>query len=466
MHLLIDLPLSVLVNVGFLYGSAKVMTRDWAFHASETLYIILASLVVSSVRIFVLGVHLPNLTAHVFDDMMFTTFLLLYMPVVFLYFYKMKEYSAKQATILMALMMSIVFLSDTLLDISFYFLLPVLRLQSHMTPLVYPFHITKHLLFHALLAFVLSVLFVWGTKKLRGPIKRKVWLQNVFLLFCLMALFGVAVLQLVIYSTEQMMFAGGVPWTDVFVFFFMYALLAAVFLHSRWADQRRKREETEALVEYTNELERHQLSMRKFKHDYLNIFLSMKELIDKEDWPGLKQYYSSKIEPASEIITKDAFALDGLEKIKVPEIKSIFAAKLMMAQNAGLRIQTVFEANEEIYFLPIDSIKLVRMLGIMLDNAIEALAERGEGQLLLGCYTWEPGVTFIIQNTCRTDLPPLPTLWKSGFSTKGEGRGLGLPSLSKLIDSCPNASLKTSVSEGVFTHELLIANEEEWEGTI
>ena len=457
MYILFDLLFSTIVHICFLIFVAKVLTLERRFFRVEVLYIVLASLVTSVMRIFVLQVYLPNLSVHVFDDVMFSTFVLLYMPVVFLYFYKVKMYPGKQAAILMSAMMSAVFASDLVIDKAFKLFFPGMRLHSAMTPWQYPAQIGLHFLLHNALAFAMTILLMKAAlPSLWGTIKRSSRVQNTVLYFALAILLAVSIMQLWQYSTEYVLFEGGVPWADVFVFFFIGLLLVLVFFHTKANEKKSKEKEVEQLRLYTEELERHQSAMRKFKHDYQNILLSMREFIQNEDWAELKQYYASKVEAASGIITEDSFAFNGLEKIKVPEIKSLIAAKLMMAQNMDIDIHTTFEANEDIDYIAVDSVVLVRMLGIILDNAAEALAELKSGELYVGCLKWEAGITFIVRNTCRPDTPPLQQIWKPGFTTKGEGRGLGLANLSELVDSHKNITLKTSIKDGAFSQELLI----------
>ena len=461
MYLLLDLPLSVIVHMGFLLGTAKVLTLDWKLRKPELLYIALASLLTSIMRIFVLGVHLPNLSAHVFDDMMFSAFILLYIPVVFIYFFKVRAYPRRKAAILTSVMMSIVFASDAVIDLTFAQWLPGMRLYPGMTPSQYPAEVLVHMVLHHALAFAVAVLIIKTTGKLRTAVKQNRRLQLMFMHVCTVVLAAVPIWQLLTYPTEYVLRRDGLPWSEIAIFALMYIFLAASFFHAKHVAVRNKQEEYQTLKQYTEEIERQQLAMRKFKHDYQNILISMSGYIQNEDLAGLKQYYSSKVEAAAEVITKDSSVLDGLSKIKVPEIKSILAAKLMLAQNINIGIHTTFEANEVIDHIPVDSILLVRMLGIILDNAVDALAELGRGSLFVACIKWEGGITFVVQNTCCPDVPPLQQMWQPGFSTKGEGRGLGLPLLSELVDACPNVTLKTSIITDRFSQELLIEATEE-----
>ena len=253
----------------------------------------------------------------------------------------------------------------------------------------------------------------------------------------------------------------------VLVSFFMIVVVATISLiiYSLYVDARHERLQKELesnhLEYYTNELEQQQTSIRKFRHDYQNIFLSIKSFIDDGDLQGLKKYYGENITTASKMIVENDFTLDSLQKIKVREIKSILASKIIAAQNLGGEAKVVVEVNEEIEEIPVESITLVRMLGIILDNAIEAISERDfeeEGSLYVGVFKWSSGITIIVENTCSQGVPPLEQLWKSGFSTKGEGHGLGLGNLLELANQAPNVTLGTSIEDGKFRQELLIEN--------
>lgn len=47
-------------------------------------------------------------------------------------------------------------------------------------------------------------------------------------------------------------------------------------------------------------------------------------------------------------------------------------------------------------------------------------------------------------------------MWNDGWSTKGKGRGLGLSSYQRILESYPNASPCTSWENGVFVQELTV----------
>ncbi|WP_144613315.1 MULTISPECIES: sensor histidine kinase [Bacillus cereus group] len=249
-------------------------------------------------------------------------------------------------------------------------------------------------------------------------------------------------------------------------FFFMYLFLSIVtviiyFAHlKKLFQEKRKEEEYDSLKKYLNEIEIHYQNMRKFKHDYQNILLSIEMFILEKDMQGLKGYFEEILKPTSKYLDENNFKLENLSKIKLKELKSIFASKLMRAQELGINAR--FEANAEIEKLPIDSFALITSVGILLDNAIEEIecVEYEYSELLTGVIKDGDNVSIIIQNTCRDNTPRLHLLKKIGFSTKGEGRGLGLNNLQELLAPLTNVTTETTKKNNLFVQKIHIQLEE------
>jgi len=219
-------------------------------------------------------------------------------------------------------------------------------------------------------------------------------------------------------------------------------------------DIKRNKGEQAILECYMKEIEARYGEMRKFKHDYQNILSSLDSFIAEEDFQGLKHYYLEKIKETSKILNKHLFGFEALSKIEVREIKSILAMKLMCAQEQGIPV--IFEAVDRVTTIPLDTTILVRALGILLDNAIEELMECANGKLLVGVVKNARSTTFIVQNTCRADTPKVHQLKQLGFSTKGDGRGIGLSNLSDFVKAHSNLSLETTINENQFIQKIMI----------
>jgi len=458
--------MSIFVHLFFLFVVAKGLTGDWKLQTKETVHLILTGLLLSFVRVFVLQFDFPNLSAQLFSDMNFLMILFLYIPAIFFYFYKARLLSIRNSISLMATAIAVSLVSDFIVDIFSAVFFPAFRLYWTMTLMQDPLPVAVHLLLHGTVATLFVLWILRAARRLYAAPALSNRLQNLLLGISVTAL-ALVIAALFIFYSRAADFSPGEDWSwPVFAAFsVIYIFLVISLVHTRYISQKYERERKEAehkdLKFYTDELERQHTAMRKFKHDYQNILTSMDGFFAARDWAGLEQYYTKEIKPASEILTKDDFALQALGKIKVPEIKSILAAKLIMAQNMSMDISTFFEAHEEINHIPMESVPLVRMLGIILDNAIEELAALSGGKLAVACFRGEDALTFVVQNTCRSDIQKLHVLRRPGFSTKGEGRGFGLAILDEIEASYPNITRSTAIEAGTFTQTVTIRSARE-----
>lgn len=247
------------------------------------------------------------------------------------------------------------------------------------------------------------------------------------------------------------------------MFFFIILFLLGIFFiyiittEINYAIQ--KKEADYANMErYTQDIENHYFELRKFRHDYQNILTSLEHYIIQEDIHGLKTYFYSNIKKHSSDILNKEYRLKDLSKIKISPIKSIIASKLIYAQDKELNAS--FEALDTIGDISMDTVLLVRILGIFLDNAIEELLSLEKGELLIGMIKNADHVLIIIQNTCRKDIPNIQTLQKPNFSTKTSGRGLGLSNALEIIRLCPNVFLETIIEDRAFLQKIIIYDKE------
>ena len=106
--------------------------------------------------------------------------------------------------------------------------------------------------------------------------------------------------------------------------------------------------------------------------------------------------------------------------------------------------------------LPMDSLSLCRVLGILMDNATEAALE-SEGKILrLAILAEDSAVSFILANSTPPPQAPLSTLVKPGYSTKEGHSGLGLTNVAKIIKPLSNVLLSTEYRYNIFRQILKI----------
>ena len=207
---------------------------------------------------------------------------------------------------------------------------------------------------------------------------------------------------------------------------------------------------------YILALEKNNNEIRKFKHDFNNIILGLDGYINNDDFDKekLKKYFNSTIMNFNNNIELNDIVIAKLNSIKVSSLKSLITNKILMAQNNNIDADINIEG--EITDFYTDEIQLSRILGVLLDNAIEASLELTENKKIeMNIIQIDKTTDIQISNTFNNTGTPLEDFNKEGFSTKGTNRGLGLSSAHEIANKL-NMLLNTEIDGNTFIQILTI----------
>lgn len=259
------------------------------------------------------------------------------------------------------------------------------------------------------------------------------------------------------YPTQILLFNGILIFAFTFVnFLILFLVYRTLSENKRLALQAQEREK---LVEYTKQLESHYQEIRRFKHDYMNILATINGYLQENDLEQLKSYFNSRLLPTGrDLLDKDA-VIARLSNIKVLEIKGLFYTKLVQAMN--LRLNVTLELTEEIAEIRMNLLVLSRILGIYLDNAMEAAADTPEKLFHVALVRRGEDLIFHIENSAAALPCSLDELAAPGFTTKENHSGLGLSTVAELLADCPRVSVCTACESGRFKQILTIHGNQE-----
>lgn len=215
-----------------------------------------------------------------------------------------------------------------------------------------------------------------------------------------------------------------------------------------------KQDSYDNLQEYMVQIERFYQNLRTFKHDYSNIMVSMAGYIESGDMEGIKRYYEKEIFPIGNRLNKENDVIAKLGNLHIVELKSLMAVKISYALELNIKVS--LDIPEGIEDMGMENIDLVRILGILLDNAVEACRECEEPSIRLGMVK-EGGVAMVIikNNYIKKDID-YSKLGSIGLSSKGRRRGMGLYNIKMITDSYDNVVMDTEYGDGYFTQCLEI----------
>lgn len=257
------------------------------------------------------------------------------------------------------------------------------------------------------------------------------------------------------YPTNKALFASCALQVLQFVFtlYIMFNLIKSIKTETEIVH---KEELLKQLQSYTNELEGLYTTMREFRHDYINTLSTMVGYIKEKDIEQLETYFDEKIIPTGKSMDSNNFKLGSLKYIKIPEIKGIIATKAIFAQEKNINFS--IEAKEEISKIAMELLDLGKIIGIVLDNAIEAAEVCANGYIRLAIVKKSDETNIIIINNYKLPIPPIYTLYDQGVSTKGPNRGLGLSNLKKILSKYINTSIDISTEGEEFCLNIKIIN--------
>lgn len=191
-------------------------------------------------------------------------------------------------------------------------------------------------------------------------------------------------------------------------------------------------------------------NIRSFRHDFANIVSGIGGYIQTEDLDGLKKYYSELL---SDCQTTNNLSALTPELINNPAIYNVLATKYHKADEQGIKI------NLEV-FLDLNSLKIkiyefTRILGILMDNAIEATKECDEKiiNLIIRNDQTKNRQLVIIENTYKNKDVNLDLIFDKGFTSKPGNTGLGLWKVREILKKNENLNLFTTKNDEYFRQQ-------------
>lgn len=241
--------------------------------------------------------------------------------------------------------------------------------------------------------------------------------------------------------------------------FVLYCLLGLAFLYMMNQNYKKslelelKQQENERLTGYANLLEKQHEDMRIFKHDYMNILATISGYIQLKDMNKLDEYFKDKILNQGDVFKEDN-NVKIIKKIESIPIRGMLYAKLIKAQKLDVTLN--IDILQDIPLFAMNEIDVCKILGILIDNAIEATSSLEEKVISLTMECIQGEIRVNISNPFDGAIEDISLLYKKGYSTKGEGRGLGLHTVKMLIDNKKsNAKLATNIKNSMFIQELI-----------
>lgn len=167
-------------------------------------------------------------------------------------------------------------------------------------------------------------------------------------------------------------------------------------------------------------------TLRAQRHDFMNHLQVVFSLLELEDYKEASDYI--------ERVYGDIRRVSRTLKTAHPAINALLAAKVGDCEARGVHVDLQIESPWA--ELPVESWEMCRVLGNLIDNAMDAMKDTPEPRLLIRLSESVQSYTFAIANNGPMIQPSIAErIFQRGFSTKGEGRGMGLSIVRGIMES-------------------------------
>lgn len=239
------------------------------------------------------------------------------------------------------------------------------------------------------------------------------------------------------------------------IFIIIYSIILIVFMF-----EKKKTimylEKNKALLSNLNEYEKMLDYQRVSNHENKNQLLVIKSMIEKKDKDVLN-YIDEIIKDKRE---DNEILYNQAKKIPSGGLQGLIYQKMLLIQEKNINL--ILDVSNEVRKMDFSTIPskmnydICRIIGIILDNAIEATIKLNEEnkEILISMYIDE---YFIIEISNRfIGEIDINKIFNKGYTTKEKGHGYGLNLLRKIVNENDNIINEVKVTNNIFTQIIKI----------
>ena len=277
------------------------------------------------------------------------------------------------------------------------------------------------------------------------------------IIFAVLSLFSILIF---FYDTTANFKIGSrVIFYVIAIFTFICALIIVINQENK---NLKLKTEYEKLLDFMQIYEEEIEKERIIKHEYKNQLITIKsKIIDNDNENKIIDYINNVIEDES------SFAQEEYVKFQyLPPngLKALLYFKVASAKAKNINVSVNISSSVKDSFLTELTTKdfkdLGILLGVFIDNAIEASINSDKKLLGLEIYEENNKIIIIISNSYTGQINT-NKIGKEHFSTKGKGRGYGLLLVKKILKHNNRFECEKEITSSLYIQNIIIKNSEE-----
>ena len=238
-----------------------------------------------------------------------------------------------------------------------------------------------------------------------------------------------------------------------FLGFAIYQMLNMINVYSAHQKLANELEQNRQLNEYLKNIQEQYDDLRRFKHDFKNIILSMSVDSSENASKDYEELYRELTQQREFTNDLDGKIVSEYKKITNDPLRGLVIQKFFKAKSNGIKLNVEITDN----YIQIDDgvLNVVRIVGILLDNAIEETSNGLNKNIDLAFVKNDDVLEISVENPLNHSVN-IKNIFKKGYSTKGENHGIGLANVSELVDKDNNLYLDTEIIDDKLRITLII----------
>lgn len=210
---------------------------------------------------------------------------------------------------------------------------------------------------------------------------------------------------------------------------------------------------TEELLDMMTIYEKRIDEDRIIRHEMLNNLLTLKSFKDKNSEEFDKTLDDFIMTCSNKSVgVKNIYKLpSGLKGIVYYKMNIAGEKKINYSVNISKQVNIKLE--KESYK---EYVSLCKILGIIIDNAIEASEKTKDKLLIIDAYNEKDGIVIEVTNSCKEKDIDVSSLYRKGYSSKGNNRGFGLYIARMLLKSSKHLKMEQRCVNNLFTTKIII----------
>lgn len=262
------------------------------------------------------------------------------------------------------------------------------------------------------------------------------------------------VLSLILYNISVAAKFSNSYLIDVIIMFIFFALVF-IFINEK-NNRDRLNSEYDRLMEYVENFENWIEDEQLNRHEYKNQLAVLKGMVTSNK--KATKYIDDIVK--DDIYVED-FWVNEIKYLPSGGIKGLLYYKLILTKKENIDICLSVSRDTKNFIKDVNNGELkniYRLLGIYLDNAIEAAKVSENKVISLEIYPMNDKLVIVISNSYNGDID-IKKAKKKGYTTKGKGHGKGLYYAEKIINKSSILASETSIINKYYVQKLMINKE-------